>query len=104
MPDVCSSHPIADRMRWYDSTLVLGLLSAILMWLAVPPVDMGQLGWIAPVGWLLLVKRAHLTGWRPYVVLYGVGWLYFGASSFWIMVPHLIAVVGLIAVRTDLGV
>ena len=103
MPDVFSSQPIADRMRWYDSTLVLGLLSAGLMWLAVPPVDMGQLGWIAPVGWLLLVKRAHLTGWRPYVVLYGVGWLYFGATFYWIMLPHLMAILGWIALTTYLA-
>ena len=98
-----SSQPITDRMRWYDSTLVLGLLSAGLMWLAVPPVDMGQLGWIAPVGWLLLVKRAHLTGWRPYVVLYGVGWLYFGATFYWIMLPHLMAILGWIALTTYLA-
>ncbi|MEC8337831.1 MAG: hypothetical protein VXZ84_06775, partial [Planctomycetota bacterium] len=62
------------RASWYDSTLVLGLLSAGLMWLAFPPVDLGWLGWFAPLGWLLLIRRRRLSGWRPYLVLYGIGW------------------------------
>ena len=96
---------VSDSVRapWYESTLVLGLLSAGLMWLAFPPVDLGWLGWFAPLGWLLLIRRRRLSGWRPYLVLYGIGWIFFGALFYWIMLPHVMAILGWIALTTYLA-
>ena len=91
------------RVSWCESTLVLGLLSAGLMWLALPPLDLGWLAWFAPIGWLLLIRRYDLSGWRPYVVLYGVGWVYFGTLFYWVMLPHLLAILGWIALTTYLA-
>ena len=82
---------------------MLGLLSAGLLWLAFPPVDLGWLGWFAPLGWLLLIRRRRLSGWRPYLVLYGIGWIFFGALFYWIMLPHVMAILGWIALTTYLA-
>ncbi len=98
-----STHSTTGSHRWFDLTFAMGLLSAVLMWLALPPLDLGLLGWIAPLGWLLLVRRTQLFGWRPYVVLYGVGWIYFGATFYWIMLPHVLAILGWIALTTYLA-
>ena len=73
------------------------------MWLAFPPVDLGWLGWFAPLGWLLLIRRRRLSGWRPYLVLYGIGWIFFGALFYWIMLPHVMAILGWIALTTYLA-
>ena len=89
--------------RWFRSTWALGLASGLLLWLAFPPVDWGFLAWVAPCGWLLLIRGPQLSGWRPYLILYGVGWLYFGATFYWIMLPHVAAIFGWIALTTYLG-
>lgn len=103
LPKWLPAHSLAGLQRWCDSTLVMGLLSGVLMWLAVPPVDWGLLGWVAPLGWLLLIRRTKLNSWRPYVVLYGLGWIYFGATFYWIMLPHILAIFGWIALTTYLA-
>ncbi len=82
---------------------MLGLLSGGLMWLAFPPIDLGWLGWFAPLGWLLLIRRRRLSGSRPYLVLYGIGWIFFGTLFYWIMLPHVMAILGWIALTTYLA-
>jgi len=51
-----------DKLHdWYRSTLGHGLLSAAALWAALPPLDLWPLGWIAPVWWILLVRRKELA-------------------------------------------
>jgi apolipoprotein N-acyltransferase len=48
--------------RWYRSTLGYALASALLLWMALPPLNLWPLAWIAPLGWLLLIRAKHLPG------------------------------------------
>ncbi len=89
--------------RWFHSTWMLGLASGILLWLAFPPVDWGLLAWLAPCGWLLLIRTSKLSGRRPYLILYAIGWLFYGATFYWIMLPHVAAIFGWLALTTYLG-
>ena len=89
--------------RWYESTCFLGLSGAFLLWLSAPPVDWGFLAWIAPICWLLLIRGSLLAGWRPFLTLYLVGWIYFGATFYWIMLPHALAILGWLALSSYLA-
>lgn len=59
--------------QWYRSTFGHAMLGAALLWAALPPWDLylWPLAWIAPVWWVLLVRRKDLTGrqlcpqWQP---------------------------------------
>ena len=88
---------------WHASVVTMGIASAVLMWLALPPVDWGWFGWFAPVGWLLLIRSESLGGWRPYLKLYAVGWVYFGVTFYWVTLPHVSAFLGWIALTTYLA-
>lgn len=56
----------AAKPAWqsWSSPLALGMLGSLLLWLALPPVDFGPLGWIAPIPWLMLVRRKNLRGFQ----------------------------------------
>ena len=84
----------AKNPAWHASITKMGLASAVLLWLALPPVDWGWLGWFAPIGWLLLIRTNTLAGRRPYWKLYAVGWAYFGVAFYWITLPHASAILG----------
>ena len=47
---------------WYRSALGHAAVGAMLLWLALPPVDWFPLAWIAPVWWILLIRRKELDG------------------------------------------
>ena len=51
------------------SSLTLSLLSGVLLWAAFPPLGWWPLAWIAPVGWLWLIRYERLPGRRPYRTL-----------------------------------
>ena len=42
--------------RWYRSTAALAMLSGMLLYAAFPPLGWWPLAWIAPLGWLLLIR------------------------------------------------
>ena len=88
---------------WYQSTFGLATLSAVLLWVALPPVDLGPVGWLAPVGWLLLIRQPQLGGRRPYTMLYLVGVLYSATAFYWLTLPHWSAIFGWIAMFVYLG-
>ena len=48
--------------NWYRSALGHAAVGAILLWLALPPVDWFPLAWIAPLWWILLIRRKELDG------------------------------------------
>lgn len=60
------------------NVLLVGLLGSVLMWLALPPMDVWQLAWAAPLPWLWLVRRETLcvapaTSAAKYKKLTGLG-------------------------------
>ena len=61
---------------WTRSTTVLSLLSGLLLWASFPPLGWWPLAWIAPVGWLMLVRYEPLPGRRPYRTIALTGFLH----------------------------
>ncbi len=84
---------------WYRSTLALAALSAGLLWAALPPLGnwLWPLAWVAPVGWVLLVRGAELPGRRPYTTLWVVGFLFWMAALHWLRLPHPATSIGWVA-------
>jgi apolipoprotein N-acyltransferase len=51
--------------------------------------DLWPLAWIAPVPWVLLIRRRELGGGRrPYAMLALVGFLFWMAALHWLRLPH----------------
>ena len=48
--------------NWYRSAPGHAAVGAILLWVALPPVDWFPLAWIAPLWWVLLIRRKELDG------------------------------------------
>jgi apolipoprotein N-acyltransferase len=81
----------------YRSTFGHALLSAALLWAALPPVDLWPLAWVAPVWWVLLVRRAELAGKRPYRQVWLAGFLFWLAALHWLRLPHWLTAFGWVA-------
>jgi apolipoprotein N-acyltransferase len=45
---------------WYRSTFGQALTGVLLLWAALPPLDIWPLAWIAPVWWVMLIRREKL--------------------------------------------
>lgn len=91
-------HPYASRLHGaYFSTFGFAAVGAALVWAALPPVDAWPLAWIAPVWWVLLIRRRELAGKRPYAVLWLVGFLFWLAAIHWLRLPDPATSIGWIA-------
>ena len=88
---------------WYDSTFAPALASAALLWAALPPLDLWLLGWIAPLGWVLLIRRREISGSRRYRTLWLVGFLFWLAAIHWLRLPHWLTGVGWVALSAYLA-
>lgn len=80
-----------------NSTVGLASLGAVLLWAALPPVDFGPLAWVAPIPWLLLIRRNELEGRRPYRTLWMVGFSFWLAALHWLRLPYWATGIGWIA-------
>lgn len=78
------------RIRtWLRSPVfVHAAVGAVLLWAALPPVDLWPLAWVAPIAWVLLVRRQELPGRRPYSTLWVVGFAFWLAALHWLRLPH----------------
>ncbi|REK27934.1 MAG: apolipoprotein N-acyltransferase [Planctomycetota bacterium] len=85
-------------------TAGLALLGSALLWLALPPFDLWPLAWVAPLPWLLLVRRAELPGRRPYRTLYVAGVAFWLSAVYWLTLPHWSGIFGWLALAGYLGV
>jgi len=88
---------------WYLSTFGQALAGAIILWAALPPLDLWPLAYVAPVWWVLLIRRMELSGKRPYHALWLAGFLFWMAAYYWLCFPHPATVVGLVALSFYLG-
>ncbi|MBA4065559.1 MAG: apolipoprotein N-acyltransferase [Isosphaera sp.] len=66
---------------------VPAVLSAVLLWAAFFPLDLGFLGFVALVPWLSLV-RAPVSRRRRYLAAYLGGAAFFGLATNWVRVAH----------------
>ncbi len=96
--DEASSH-----QPWYRRVLPLALFGSILMWAAQPPLSLWPLAWVAPVPWLLLVRRDLLTGRRPYFALWLAGFIFWLLAIHWVRLPHPALHLGWIALSAYLA-
>jgi apolipoprotein N-acyltransferase len=67
---------------------ILALLGAILLWASFPPLDWWLLAWIAPIPWILLIRREKLDGRRPYRVLWLAGFVTWMGTLHFLRLPH----------------
>jgi apolipoprotein N-acyltransferase len=69
-------------------TFRYAFLGAVLLWAAFPPLDLWPLAWIAPIPWVLLIRREKLDGPRPYFILWLVGFAFWLAVLHWLRLPY----------------
>jgi len=89
--------------RWAAGTWGPALAGAPLYWVALPPLDAWPLAWLAPVPWIVLVRRERLAGRRPYRTLWLAGFLFWLAAYQFIRLPHPANYVGWVALAAYLG-
>jgi len=94
---------IPTLRSFFRSTFGLALAGAALLWAALPPWDLGPLAFAAPVAWVVLVRREELARRRPYLVLYGVGVLFWLAALHWLRLPHPATALGWLGVAIYFG-
>lgn len=75
----------------------MAFLGTVFLWLALPPVDWWPLAWVAPIPWVLLIRRVELPGRRPYAVLTLAGFCFWMAALHWLRLPHPATSVGWVA-------
>lgn len=74
--------------HWYHSTFGPTAAGAVLLWAALPPLDWGPVAFVAPVPWVLLIRRPTLAGRHPFRTLWGVGFAFWLAALHWLRLPH----------------
>ncbi len=67
---------------------MLAFLGSILLWASLPPLDLWPLAWIAPIPWLLLIRRDELGGRRPYTMLALAGFAFWLGVLHFMRLPH----------------
>ena len=79
------------------SPCILAFLGAVFLWAALPPLDWWPLAWVAPIPWVLLIRRKELGGKRPYAMLTLAGFCFWMAALHWLRLPHPLTSLGWIA-------
>lgn len=87
----------APPIAWYRTTLAWALAGSLLMYAALPPVDLWPLGWIAPLPWLMLARRRELIGRRPYAAIWLAGFVFWLGIVHWLRLPHPVTSIGWVA-------
>jgi apolipoprotein N-acyltransferase len=75
------------RVRYARSTLAQALAGSLLMWASLPPLDLAPLAWVAPLPWLLLIRRRELAGRRPYAAIWLAGFAFWLPILHWLRLP-----------------
>ena len=78
----------APQLPWWQSTWALAAGGNVLLWAALPPLSLSLLAWIAPVPWILLIRRRALTGRRPYLAIWLTSFAFWLAAMYWLTLPH----------------
>lgn len=89
---------------WTQSPLVLSLLSGLLLWASFPPLGWWPLAWIAPLGWLMIVRDQTAPGRRLYGAVALSGFLHWLALLHGIRLAHPALYLGWIALAAYLAV
>ena len=68
-----------------------------------PPLERSSLAWIAPIWWILLIRKKELTGRRPYAQLWFAGFLFWMAELHFLRLPHPATSIGWVAISLYLA-
>jgi len=86
--DASRCHSIHPSSLILHPSFCWAAAGAVLLWAALPPADLWPLGWLAPVPWILLIRRNDLPGRRPYRATWLAGFLFWMAAMHWLRLPH----------------
>ncbi len=92
--------------RWIarcSSPFFLALVGGLLMWAALPPLRLWPLAWIAPVPWLILIRRDRL-GPRAYWAIWAASVIHWVLVMQGLRLAHWANYFGLLALASYLGV
>jgi apolipoprotein N-acyltransferase len=77
---------------------------SLVLFAAFPPIDCWPLAWLAPVFWLVIVRRRELAGRHPYLTLWAAGFTYWFLVLHWLRLPHPTTAIGWVALSLYLAV
>lgn len=101
-PEASASQSAVQRL--FQSIWGCALLGSLLMYLALPPLDLWPLAWIAPVPWLMLARKKALPGRRPYRALWVAGFVFWFLALHWLRLPFWATAFGWLALSMYLAV
>lgn len=96
-----AAHEARARVRhafWW------ALASGTLLWAAFPPLNGWPLAWLAPLGWLQLIRLPQLPGRRPYLGIWLAGLLHWLALLQGVRLAHPALYLGWIALAAYVAV
>lgn len=88
---------------WYKGIFVPALASGLLLWAAFPPLAWWPLAWVAPLGWLALVRVPQWPATRPYLKLWLAAFLHWAAMLQGLRLAHPALYVGWLALAAYLA-
>lgn len=100
--DGASSHQSDSAYRAYDSVFPASL-GAVLLWAALPPLEVWPFAWIAAIPWLALIDNPGSWKPRQYIQWGIVGFLFWLAALHWLRLPHWATSFGWVALSFYLG-
>jgi apolipoprotein N-acyltransferase len=100
--DEGKSHPAVSAFRTSHPVL-LASLGAVLLWAALPPLEVWPLAWIAAIPWLTLIDNPGSWKPRQYIQWGIVGFLFWMAALHWLRLPHWATSFGWVALSFYLG-
>lgn len=85
------------------TTWLPAVAGSLLAYAAFPPLDCWPLAWVAPVLWLVVIRRRELAGRRPYLKLWLAGFAFWFPVLQWLRLPHATTSVGWLALSVYLA-
>ncbi|MFW6171747.1 MAG: apolipoprotein N-acyltransferase [Planctomycetota bacterium] len=82
----------------------LSLVSGLLIWAALPPLNAWLLGWVGPLGYVMLIRAKTLPGRRPYSGIFFASVLCWALTMQGIRLAHGANYLGLAALALYLGI
>ena len=83
----CEPRP-QRKPPWHQRVWILSALSCSLLWAALPPLSLWPLAWVAPLGWLQLIRREQGLTRRDYAVLWLSGVVYWAVLLYGLTLAH----------------
>jgi apolipoprotein N-acyltransferase len=96
--------PASASIPWWRSTFAVALAGQLLLWAALPPLELAPLAWLATVPWVMLIRQPALSGKRPYLALWFSSFLFCLAAFYWVTLPHWATTFGWLALSFYLAV